>query len=410
MGPPLTSCVGASARLLLTMLARLLTPRNVAWALLLAALAFVYFGEWVEVTRNGGYSADATRNRHLAAEQFLAEFGVVVRASDGLQVVDELPPTNETLLVASSRRGLSERRVDSLLDWVRRGGRLILFALDFWDPDDRASGDALLDSLGVRLLPPEAGAGATVGESQRLSRQLLAQLRNQDRCGTGQRVARIRLADESQDLVAALSAKGYLELAGDYEYAYAANALGPQLLYIDVGEGAVVALTSLDLWTNRQIHCHDHAHLLRWLTEDRPVLWWLFNTQMPPLPVMVWQKFPVLVCLSMALLALWLWRCAVRLQKVRPAPDPARRELAEHLDGIARFFWQQGEDERLLGAWRRELLQGGALSEERIEQLAERSGVAKNRVRWAMTSSAGRDHRRFLAISKTLYDLHNSER
>ena len=98
-----------------------------------AAGIALYFTPWVEKAVDNGYDTEALRRPYLAAEQFLAEFAVEVKAKDGLELLDDLPPLDHTLLIASSRRSLSERRSEALMAWAAAGGRLILVASEKWE-------------------------------------------------------------------------------------------------------------------------------------------------------------------------------------------------------------------------------------------------------------------------------------
>lgn len=384
---------------------RLRAPWLVA-ALLLAVAAGLYSAEWVEVTRNDGYSAAALRYPYLAAKQFLERYDVEIESRDGLTLLDALPPTTDTLLIASSRRSLSARRVADLDAWVRGGGRLVLLASDFWDEDRQSSGDALLDQLGVRVMKLDEEDEAPTSSPATGPAALPSAMINRNSCGNDASLVRINLADEDQDITTSLGTWSYLDYDGELEASYAGNALGPQLLYVSVGDGAIVLLTSLELWKNRNIHCHDHAHLLRWLADDRPVLWWLFNTDMQALPWLLWQRWPIAVAIVFAWLALWAWRSGFRVQRVAAQPDTARRELMEHIDGVARFYWQQGDSGRLLAALRRGVLRGAEPGAALVADLAERSGHSEERIRWALSAAPGRDSGNFLKAVRTLYDLH----
>ena len=86
-------------------------------------------------------------------------------------------------------------------------------------------------------------------------------------------------------------------------------------------------------------------------------------------------------------------------------PDPARRELTEHIDGVARFYWQQNAGDRLLQPLRRLVLRGGAPSDEVVAALASRSGIDAKRVRWALTEPVGNDSGSFLTATRILFDL-----
>ncbi len=375
-------------------------------ALLLGAVVALYFAEWVEIANNDGYSSDAKRNPYLAAERFLSRFGIEIRSRDGLTLLDELPPTSHTLLIASSRRSLSERRVADLRSWVGDGGRLILLASDFWDDDLLSSGDSLVDGLGVQVMQPDGNIEQPDLPIASLPEQILESLVNQGSCGSETSLVRINLADEEQDITAAFGTWSYLAYDGDFEASAADNALGSQLLYIRVGDGAVVVMTSLGLWNNRQIHCHDHAHLLRWLTDDRPVLWWLFNIEMRALPWLIWERWPIAVSLLFVWLALWIWRGGFRVQRIPAQTNPARRELMEHVDGVARFYWQQGDSDRLLAPLRRLVLRGVQPTHALVAELAQRSGHSPQRVRRALTEALGKDSGGFVKAVRTLYDLH----
>ena len=84
---------------------RALGTWGVVMLLVLGAAGVLYFAEWVETTTNDGYTADALRSRYLAAERFLDRFDITIASRDGLNLLDELPPTSHTLLIASSRPG-----------------------------------------------------------------------------------------------------------------------------------------------------------------------------------------------------------------------------------------------------------------------------------------------------------------
>ena len=380
-----------------------------------AASAALYFSEWVEKTIDNGYTAEALRQPYLAAEQFLAKFSVEVKAQDGLELLDELPPREHTLLIASSRRALSERRSDALLEWAASGGRLILVAQESLEDTLTRSGDRLLDELKVHvfeLTDTEALEVDTIGDNEvtrNLTEIVLDTLEGNLLCGTPESLSQVNLPDQEQNITVSFHGRRFLVYDGDLEYSYAENLAGAQLLYLVVGEGAVIVTTTLDLWRNRIIGCHDHAHLLRWLVDDTPIVWWLYNTEMPALYRLIWQRWPIVVMLGIVLVALWVWRGSVRITRLSAEPDPARRELMEHVDGVARFLWQQGRADLLLEALRRSVLgsrlDNSAESEKLIAGLSARSGVPVERIRWALFGIIGKDTSSLIAAVKQLQTL-----
>ena len=78
----------------------------------------------------------------------------------------------------------------------------------------------------------------------------------------------------------------------------------------------------------------------------------------------------------------------------------------EHVDGVARFYWQQGRGNRLLTPLRRLVLRGAQPTDDLIADLAQRCGHSEERVRWALTESPGWDSGGFVKAVRTLYDLH----
>ncbi|MCZ6617197.1 MAG: DUF4350 domain-containing protein [Gammaproteobacteria bacterium] len=390
-----------------------------AWVIfgVIAATASLslYFATWVEKTVDNGYTAEALRHPYLAAEQFLARFSVEVKARDGLDLLDNLPPREHTLLIASSRRSLSERRSQGLLQWVAGGGRLILLASEVWPDTAAGSGDRLLDDLEVQLFELtdsetlETDTADDDGVTRNLTEIALDRLEGNRLCGIPASLSQISLPDQEQDLTVSLHNRRFLVYEGDLEVSYAENAAGPQLLYLVVGEGAVVVFTTLNLWRNRIIGCHDHAHLLRWLVDDRPILWWLYNTEMPPLYRLIWQRWPMVVMLSIVLTVLWVWRSGFRITVRSTERDPARRELMEHVEGVARFLWQQGEADSLLEAMRRSVLGSlpgnSAEAEKLIAELSARTGFSVERIRWSLFGRVGKDTSSLVAAVRQLQTL-----
>jgi hypothetical protein len=96
--------------------------------LIVAVAAVLHFCKWVEIAHDVGYSQTALRKPYLAAEKFLARLGVETEVADGLGLLDALPPKDATVLIAGSRRALSERRLDGLVEWLHSGGHLIVVA------------------------------------------------------------------------------------------------------------------------------------------------------------------------------------------------------------------------------------------------------------------------------------------
>jgi len=366
-----------------------------AWLLLVVVgvlAGALYSIDWVEVTEDRGFAAEARRNPFLAAERFLARLGVVVDRTEGLTALDTLPPVDETLLLASARRALSDRRIDDLLDWVRRGGRLVI-AADGVAADADGAADPLFAALDIALFEDQPDATSLGGMREQRLPELPA-----SGCATTGGLTLVDLPGEAEPLVLGTYTRRYLAYLGDGAARAYTSEVGPQMLVLTLGAGEVVALTSLSLWRNERIGCADHAHLLRWLSGARGRLSWLANTEIGSLPVLLWRQFPVGILLGVALLVLWAWRQAFRVTGPRAEPPADRRALMEHVEGVARFRWRQGDWQALLEPLRDEVRAGVPLTtreDARLTLLAERCGVPAGRLRRALFDDVGADARGF---------------
>ncbi|MGF1642095.1 MAG: hypothetical protein ACFCUJ_00515, partial [Thiotrichales bacterium] len=68
----------------------------------------------------------------------------------------------------------------------------------------------------------------------------------------------------------------------------------------------------------------------------------------PALPVLIWQRARVVVIATLLLALGLVAYFGVRFGPPRPPPDPARRQLRQHLEASADYYWRRGEHARLL--------------------------------------------------------------
>ena len=102
----------------------------------------------------------------------------------------------------------------------------------------------------------------------------------------------------------------------------------------------MTALTSMEIWTNSRIHCHDHAFLLYSFGRGARKMWMLHDPELPFLGSLLAASFP-LTLTGCALLCL-VWAASMSL---RFGPQPIleageRRQLLEHLQATADFWWR----------------------------------------------------------------------
>jgi hypothetical protein len=142
-----------------------------------AGLFFACF-ERREVLVETGVSSAVRRNKYVAMARLLRGMGHEVQVHDDVARLGRLPDPPATVFLPVQRHALGERRTQALLDWVARGGHLVVTTYTVWGPPERANGtapdaaadvivngrpDALLDRFGLRqrMWSEEERASAT---------------------------------------------------------------------------------------------------------------------------------------------------------------------------------------------------------------------------------------------------------
>jgi len=259
-----------------------------------------------------GLTGEAASNPLLAAERFLVAMGIPARrVTDPDQVPRELAP-GDLLIITHERRTLGRGRSRELLDWVRRGGRLL-----------------------VTVEPPEFDEATETPEPLDIEWP----------GATG--VLRMRLA---RDRVIDGARAGDRVLENDR---------GALMVRRHIGKGQVTVMNDLDFLRYTSLGKEDHARFF-WLTDGRGTVWLLQDIAMPSLAAWLWQRIPQTILTLALLLGLWLWSRAPRFGPLLPVPPPRRRRLLEHVDASGRFLWRQARQATLLAALREEILERAA--------------------------------------------------
>lgn len=385
--------------------------------------------EWVEKEVDTGFSGAALKNRFLAAKLFLDRYDIAVEQAQSVTLLDAMPPTGDLIVMTSTRRTLSPSRIDALLDWVADGGRLVLVAVEAED-ENEDDGDAaaapILEAVNVRMRfagsdSEVSAAEASDGDSnwgassdedpEPLPRTVGEVLEDAlavtpDSCQQPADLTRVTTAEAGPVGVEFWNDR-YLVL-GAPAAVTGANNDGIQVAIMPWGSGSVVAMTSVALWQNRHIHCHDNAHLLKMMTNGRKQTWWVFDTEMEPLQTILWNRWPWLVAFAALWLLAWSWHAALRTRAPIPNTPANRRNVLEHIDGVARFYYQQGEHERLLDALRALCHLDGA-EVARISRLAEQLGETPDRIRWALTGEISGNSQEFTVAVQILQRIKHTQ-
>jgi hypothetical protein len=325
------------------------TKSPLARGLLGALLAVALFVTCFERTTSRvqiGLRGEAASNPYLAAERLLSALGLDTTALDGPHQMRELPGLDTTLILPGNRFELPARRSAELVDWVRRGGHLVVVAWTIFD-DERRKPDPILDPLGVRQF-------WTQGEDQD------EDLEEEDETPA----AAAELAEWVDEPGAAALLMEFLpayslELVERTAVWSVSDAGGVHGLSVAQGEGHVTVWTDDLFLTNDKLQQADHAtavHRLAQLYGKRDV--WIVRGN--AVAVIPWRALLARGgCIALAA-ALWLgihlWRHAPRFGPVQPDPRPGRRELMEHVQATGAFLLQHGDAPGLLAAVRQAML------------------------------------------------------
>lgn len=156
--------------------------RIVNLTLLLFASALIWVGWEIHqnyrletVWQDQGPGPDARKNPYHGAEQFLRTKGIQTRVASVLPEVMDRLETTDTLMLFYDHDVEYRALRDTIDDWVKRGGHLVITVHYLWDEENAASGDDFLDALGVRQFlwhrpdedkPSGADAGGSSSEAE----------------------------------------------------------------------------------------------------------------------------------------------------------------------------------------------------------------------------------------------------
>lgn len=320
-----------------------------------------------EQTIKHGPSPEARANEYLAAEMFLREQKITVQRADGLDVLNGLPSTGQTLMLFAPRHNMTPRQARQVLDWASQGGHLVFVAEEIWDEEDGRSGDLLLDSLGIRQTSvyeeddyeddeeAESDDGETLEEEDEAETEQAPEEEQAEEEDRYPELTKIYLENEEAPAYIEFDT-GYHLLDGENRaYAWANSAEATHMLQLEHGKGLVTVLTDAWLWQNDSIGDYDNAWLLWYLGQDSAVTL-VYNAERDGLFSQLLKHYPAALAALALLIGLLLWHVGMRHGPLLAPPVHARRQLEEHLRAGADFLLRRAGQQHLLGSLQRDIL------------------------------------------------------
>lgn len=331
---------------------RVLAALLVALVLLGTAL-LAWQLEPYEETVDRGPSPEARANPYLAAQRFLEQRHINVRAADTWTELPVAADTRQTLLLFDERSAMTPQQADALLAWAEHGGHLVFVAEHLWNEHLGRSGDLLLDRLHIHQyrtadLPP----ANTQAPNSPLPVPMARPSPKRER---GPQLTRLYLENEDSPAYMSFDPAYHLEDPEDHAQYWANSANATHMLQLQHGQGLVTIVTDAELWKNNAIDRYDNAWLLWYLTQDSTVTL-VARARHDNLLTLLVRYFPLALTTLAVLLVLALWRAAMREGPLQTLPASGRRQLTEHLRAAADFLLRQNGQQVLLRHLQRDVL------------------------------------------------------
>lgn len=369
------------------------------WLLVLAALlgmtlllvllvaVFLATHEQVEDSVPGRISGEARLNPLYALRQALRADGIQAHDLQALELDRFAGQPTATVLVHAPLGRLRRQDERRLLEWVERGGHLVVRV-----PRSRSPLDAVPPLLRQLGLEPE------LANRECVDLHLPGQSNHVEFC----RGNRFTLAADAPPP----------RLAWPREGPHAFVRLGH-------GKGSVDVVADFDSINNRELRELPHQALVRQLLAPNygrgPVYLVHSGSGLSRLQLLAARGWPLALPLCL-LLAAWLWRRAQRFGPWLPAGGQERRSLLEHVRASGELLYRYGQvpllheavrESFLARLRRRDPAAASLAGDARLQAIAARVGLPPETVRDALRTPEPRDRHGFVASVRTLIQMRN---
>jgi hypothetical protein len=330
-----------------------------------------------------GFRGEARRNPLLALERLFERLGIPASSRADL---GELPASDHAVVWLSPGDPLAPKRERELVDWIERGGHLVLLA-----PSAGAHGE--LFEQRARQARPDLPLQAAFGFAYRSAVEASEEPERVDEDDEGDVIA---LDLGHRRLEIAVHGRLRLDDPEPTGRAIAADGEGTRAITFQRGAGRATIVASHPWATNLHIGEHDHARAARelvLLAGPRAGVLLVHGESRGGLLARIARTGWMALASLAAWLALWLWHRGSRFGPLVADPPAHQRAFAEHVVSSGEFLWRHGASQALLEAPRRELrrriqrrrpdLEG--LDAQRLHaELARSAGIEPRRVAEAL--------------------------
>jgi len=307
--------------------------------------------------KDRGFQGEALTNDYLAAEYFLRSMGQSAEKISLFIENENHLQANDTLLVASSRISFDRGRSREMLDWVEKGGHLIITGMAA-QADEVGRHDYILDELGVKIRRQEI-EDEDEGEGEE---DLPANLDVLDEEGFWQvdfidNQEIVLAGDFTDDLIADIAKP-------DFQHEIIWSIVDNDTTYgvqFKLGQGHLTVLSDMKMFRNRYIDEYDHAAFLYSLSNVQAgfsqsgVFYYSLYEGQISLFQWLWNNAYLLMISILIVLVTGLWGLAPRFGPIINVHQPIRRRFLDHLSAAGNYHWRQGNYSYLLNEVRQQL-------------------------------------------------------
>jgi len=351
---------------------------------LLAVIALLIVGfqknfEYVEKTEWQPLIGEARTNPLYASQLFLRRMGIPTKTVESLQDLTTLPGTDTAILISSSRQTLRDKQFTALVDWVNKGGHLIVAGVIDWNSYFSDSSLAAEPETET-----EAEAENEDAQSDEIYYDSLEEIAsNLPDVDALQEFLNVELHDRIKfdgDTAKNITLKGSdrpLSLGPDYYKSIVLKGddtvLGLEEITIDgknvairqpVKNGLVTVVSNLDFIDNFNLGEYDHAEILWHIVRGKPAktgaadlqqpnaIWLIHSDDTASLFELIWRYWWALVITLGLLFIFWILRVSRRFGPLIQKENEDRRNLLEHIDASGAYYWKQKNQQVLLQSTR----------------------------------------------------------
>ncbi len=361
--------------------------------------------ERVETIESGIWSDEARENPYLAAERFLALYGIESESSNQLIDVKSLS-TDKVLVIKNANDVVINSRVNDVVEWIERGGHVIVEA----QLNDEEQSDILLSYFNVEKFTEEDTWIGDVNAEEIFGVDDFNEFETESDDTELQRVKRQAERDrrrrlrERQSFSRDFSANSFsfsenMKTLEDYSipentvlidleptgYSFRADFTGSGSLYhpamyredkqyeghklnywtesdiavgylqLQIGDGRLSVMADLNIWQSQQIGMFDHAYLLRALVAPSEHVIFLYGASVPGLMALIWNNYFEL-CIALIILSLaWVYYFSRRFGPILNSRAVARRSFKEHVLAVGDYFWRNKMPDELVESLREDI-------------------------------------------------------